>query len=196
MHDPELLLCVLDSIPEVTMVVDREYRVIFANRAARQWAGGRDPVAGCLKCYKVSHQRNLPCDGIEHPCPLAGVLETGQTMTVTHTHRAADGRELVVEVTAAPLRDGSGQIVGIIESCCDVTRLREVQQQADDLRQALEDRKLIERAKGIVMKRAQLDEQAAFRRLQKLASEKNLKLVVLARTLLTAEEAWQGADEP
>src|SRR5436305_1140649 len=34
-----------------------------------------------------------------------------------------------------------------------------LRQEANDLRQALEDRKLIERAKGILMKRAKLDEQ-------------------------------------
>jgi response regulator NasT len=62
--------------------------------------------------------------------------------------------------------------------------------EAASLRQALEDRKTIERAKGILMKKAQMDEQAAFRRLQKLASEKNLKLVELARMILTAEEAF------
>jgi len=66
-----------------------------------------------------------------------------------------------------------------------------LRQEAADLRQALEDRKVIERAKGILMKRAALDEQAAFRRLQRLASDKNLKLVEIARALVTAEEAVQ-----
>ena len=46
----------------------------------------------------------------------------------------------------------------------------EVRKEADNLRQALEDRKVIERAKGILMKEARLDEASAFRRLQKLAS--------------------------
>lgn len=64
--------------------------------------------------------------------------------------------------------------------------------EAADLRQALEDRKVIERAKGSLMKKASLDEPAAFRRLQKLASEKNLKLVELARIILTAEEVFQA----
>lgn len=64
-------------------------------------------------------------------------------------------------------------------------------QEADDLRQALEDRKVIERAKGVLMKRALLDEPTAFRRLQKLASEKNLKLVELARQIVTADEAFR-----
>ncbi len=58
-----------------------------------------------------------------------------------------------------------------------------------DLKQALEDRKVIEKAKGILMKKAGLDEHDAFRRLQKLASDKNRKLVDIAQTILTAEEA-------
>lgn len=62
-------------------------------------------------------------------------------------------------------------------------------QQAADLRQALEDRKVIERAKGILMKRTSLDEQQAFRRLQKVASTKNCKLVEIARSIVIAEEA-------
>jgi response regulator NasT len=59
-----------------------------------------------------------------------------------------------------------------------------------DLKQALEDRKLIERAKGLLMKKASLDETEAFRRLQKLASDQHRKLVEIARMVLTAEEAF------
>ena len=64
-----------------------------------------------------------------------------------------------------------------------------LRQEASDLRQALADRKIIERAKGILMKRAKLDEQEAFRRLQKLASDKNRKLIDIASMIVTAEEA-------
>lgn len=64
-------------------------------------------------------------------------------------------------------------------------------QQAADLKQALEDRKIIERAKGILMKRAGLDEPDAFRRLQKLSSDKNEKMVNIARMIVTADEAMQ-----
>lgn len=68
-------------------------------------------------------------------------------------------------------------------------QFRALEREANDLRQALEDRKVIERAKGVLMKRAQLDEQDAFRRLQKLASEKSRKLVEIAQMILLAEEA-------
>jgi response regulator NasT len=66
--------------------------------------------------------------------------------------------------------------------------------EAADLRQTLEDRKVIERAKGVLMKRGGLDEQDAFRRLQKLASEKSRKLVDIAQMILVAEEAVRPAN--
>jgi response regulator NasT len=69
-----------------------------------------------------------------------------------------------------------------------------MRQEADGLRQALDDRKFIERAKGILMKRTGLDEPAAFRRLQKLASDNNRKLVEVAHSLVLAEEAFIKGD--
>jgi response regulator NasT len=64
-----------------------------------------------------------------------------------------------------------------------------LRKETDDLKQALVDRKVIERAKGILMKKANLSESDAFRRLQKLASDKNRKLVDIATMIVTAEEA-------
>jgi response regulator NasT len=66
-----------------------------------------------------------------------------------------------------------------------------LRKETSDLKQALEDRKVIERAKGILMKKAGLDENDAFRRLQRLASDKNRKLIEIAQTILTAEEALE-----
>lgn len=67
-----------------------------------------------------------------------------------------------------------------------------LQEEAADLKKALADRKIIERAKGIMMKHLNIDEQEAFRRLQKLASSKNQKLVDIAHSILTAAEALNG----
>ena len=44
------------------------------------------------------------------------------------------------------------------------------------------------------MKRAELDEKAAFSRLQELASNKNVKMVEIAKTLITADEAFLPTD--
>jgi response regulator NasT len=50
--------------------------------------------------------------------------------------------------------------------------------------QALEDRKLIERAKGLLMSALQLSEQDAFRRLQLTARERNLRLAEVASRIV------------
>ena len=67
-----------------------------------------------------------------------------------------------------------------------------LRKEAADLRQSLADRKVIERAKGLLMKHLGVDEPEAFRRLQKFASNKNKKLVEIAETIVTASEALNG----
>jgi AmiR/NasT family two-component response regulator len=71
---------------------------------------------------------------------------------------------------------------------------QQLAKEAAGLRQALEDRKLIERAKGIAMKRLRVDEEEAFRRLQRAASESNSKLVEVARQLVAADDIFQRLD--
>jgi two-component system, response regulator PdtaR len=56
--------------------------------------------------------------------------------------------------------------------------------EVDKAQQALEDRKLVERAKGLLMSALQLSEQDAFRRLQITARERNLRLAEVARRIV------------
>jgi response regulator NasT len=72
---------------------------------------------------------------------------------------------------------------------------RALRQEASDARQALDDRKIIERAKGILMTRTGLSEPDAFRRLQKVACSKSRKLVDIARSIVTAEETLSSAED-
>ena len=67
----------------------------------------------------------------------------------------------------------------------------QLEAEVDRAQQALEDRKLVERAKGLLMSALDLSEQDAFRRLQLTARERNLRLADVAarivdqRSLLT-----------
>jgi AmiR/NasT family two-component response regulator len=73
-------------------------------------------------------------------------------------------------------------------------QLLDLAREAAETRQALEDRKLIERAKGVVVKRTLVDEEEAYRRLRKLASDSNSKLVEVARSVAAAEEIFHCLD--
>jgi response regulator NasT len=70
-----------------------------------------------------------------------------------------------------------------------------VRGEAANLRQALNERKIIERAKGTVMRRLGVDEVESFRRMRKLSSDRNMKLVQIAETVLSAEEIFTALEK-
>lgn len=99
-------------------------------------------------------------------------------------------KEHVLAYLVKPIKDH------MLKTSIEVTmrRFREfqaLQEQAASLEHALEERKMIERAKGILMKRVGLNEADAFRRLQILSSQKNKKMVEIARTLIDADQAFE-----
>lgn len=67
--------------------------------------------------------------------------------------------------------------------------LMALRKECQDLKQALADRKLIEQAKGVLMKVAGVDEKEAFHRLQQLAADRNMKLVEAAQSILAVQQA-------
>ena len=99
--------------------------------------------------------------------------------------RAAERRVLAYLVKPVKKADLEAAIAIVIRRFDEFQSLRK---EAADAKQALEDRKLIERAKGMLMKRADLQEDEAFRRLQKLARSRNKKLVEVAEMILAADE--------
>lgn len=71
-----------------------------------------------------------------------------------------------------------------------MSRFKEFQalhREVDDLRDALETRKLVERAKGILMRRLNLTEEEAFRRMQRRSQNENKKLGEIAQAIITAD---------
>jgi AmiR/NasT family two-component response regulator len=57
------------------------------------------------------------------------------------------------------------------------------------MRQSLEDRKIVERAKGILMRQRRCDEATAFSHLQKLARDHRQKLTAISQSIILAEQA-------
>jgi len=68
----------------------------------------------------------------------------------------------------------------------------DLRSQVRRLTEALEARKLVSRAKGILMQRHSMSEEEAHRRMQKEASRSNMKLVDVARAILTAGAVSEG----
>ncbi len=123
------LQTVIDTMPDSMMVIGRDYRVALANRAARRLSGDKDPVTEHLKCHQVSHHSDSPCTGLADPCPLMQVIATKAPVRVEHIHYDAEGNEIFVDVSSAPVLDETGEVIQVIESCRDITDRKEVEQE-------------------------------------------------------------------
>ena len=62
--------------------------------------------------------------------------------------------------------------------------LADTRNELNELSTALQDRKVIDRAKALLMQRQQLSEDAAYTKLRKTAMDKNLKMVEVAQRML------------
>jgi response regulator NasT len=172
----------------------QETLAALGHRVVAAASDGAELLAACreLKPDLVITDIRMPrLDGIEASVALCA--DQPLPVILVSAHHDADlieraVRDHVLAYLVKPIKQADLETAIALA----MRRFREfqaLQQQATDLRQALEDRKLIERAKGILMKRAALDEPDAFRRLQKLSSDKNQKMVEIARMIITAEEA-------
>ncbi len=78
-----------------------------------------------------------------------------------------------------------------------VSRAREIslaRKDAEAARGALENRKTIERAKGILMRRTGSSEQEAYRILQRTSQDKSVPMVEIARAVLASEPGLETKD--
>jgi response regulator NasT len=66
--------------------------------------------------------------------------------------------------------------------------LAELKEKVAELEGALESRKVVEKAKGLLMREKGLSEPEAFRRMQKLAMDKRTSLKKIAEAILLTEE--------
>jgi PAS domain S-box-containing protein len=115
------LASVLESIGEGLVVVERDMRIISANKAYLEMA--KAPLEEVLgrHCYEVSHERDVPCYEDGEVCTVKRVFETGKRHSALHTHYASDGSPVFVQTHAYPIRDAFGELVAAVETVSDVT---------------------------------------------------------------------------
>jgi len=119
---------IVDGVEDELLVIDREYRVKFANSAVRgRFQKGAESLIGRL-CYEVLHGRDRPCTAPLWDCPLRKVLESDSMTTVIHPARTR-GADTYFKITAYPLHDSYGNIKAVVELRRDVTAARELESQ-------------------------------------------------------------------
>jgi response regulator NasT len=116
--------------------------------------------------------------GVDDPGLVDRSIESGVAAYLT---KPIDSRELDAAIRLAASRHAE---------------LEALEAEVDRAQQALEDRKLVERAKGLLMTALGLSEQDAFRRLQLSARERNLRLADVARRIVEEESLLAPGPPP
>jgi response regulator NasT len=81
------------------------------------------------------------------------------------------------------------RIKSILDLCISrFNAFARLQDELDRTKSALEDRKVIDRAKGILMKAKNISEEAAYALLRKTAMNENKKIAEVAQSVITASE--------
>ncbi len=117
----DFLKNVISSISYPFYVIDANSHIIkLANKAS-----GFDPHKfGKSTCHSLAHHSSVPCDGLNHTCPIDRVKETRRPVVVEHHHVNTEGAERLIEVTAFPVFDEKNDVTAIIESNVDITEQR------------------------------------------------------------------------
>ncbi|MDA8084192.1 MAG: PAS domain S-box protein [Nitrospiraceae bacterium] len=112
---------ILDTVDEGFIVIDREYRILTANKAYCSQAGGFYGEIIGRHCYEISHKLDRPCADLGEECAVRQVFETGNPHSSVHCHKNSGGKDLFIESKAYPVRDASGAVTSAIETIIDIT---------------------------------------------------------------------------
>lgn len=138
---------VIDFLPDATLVIDKEGRVITWNRAMEKLTGAKaEDVIG-----KGDYEHALPFYGTRRPILADIVLQSDEETERKYPGLQRDGRTLVSEIfiptfgesgshiwaKATPLYNSRGEIAGSIESIRDITDMRRTEERLERSRSEL-----------------------------------------------------------
>jgi putative nucleotidyltransferase with HDIG domain/PAS domain S-box-containing protein len=119
-----------DAISETILVIDSNFEVLQANRAATAFfAAKREKIVG-RPCFRLVHSMEAPPEN----CPHLRAMATGNPQAA-EIEDPELGRTLSISVF--PVKDDQGRVVRVVEVINDVTLRREEEEQSIRLTEAL-----------------------------------------------------------
>ena len=110
---------IIDSVSHPFHVIDVKTRIIkHASKETGHSAIGKT-------CFSASYDSPVPCNTVEHSCPIDIILKTKKPTVIKHVHSQTDGTKRLVEIHASPLFDENGEVEFIVESNIDITDRKE-----------------------------------------------------------------------
>ena len=132
----------IDHTPEGIVICDAAGRFLYTNAAARRFAELEtegSAIADGGSVWGAWHDESGRLVGVEE-WPVSRALRGEMVSAVDCYKDLRDGRRFYMQVSAAPIRDAAGAIIGAAGTAIDVTARKQAEQQIRDLNQDLERR--------------------------------------------------------
>jgi PAS domain S-box-containing protein len=126
----EWLRVTLGSIGDAVIATDANARITFLNSIPESLTGWESHAALAQPIEMIFSLVNEQ-NGEPRVCPVAEVLQTGQTVGLSnHTALVSkNGTRTSIEDSAAPIKDATGDVIGVVMVYRDVTTKRLVEAQ-------------------------------------------------------------------
>jgi len=120
---------ILESVGEGFIVIDRNYRILSANRAFYDKENVARTAGVGKACYLCSHHIDKPCFEAGEECAPKHTFETGQPYMTLHVHKDDEGHTRYVETKSFPMKDEFGRVTSVIETFNDITETKRLEEQ-------------------------------------------------------------------
>jgi len=135
-RDPAFLNSVLETMSDGLMVVDPEGTIVSFNPAAERITGYRLGEVVGKPCSILDTSTCVYHEG-DRTTIRCSLFRDGKAVRKSCRIRAKDGREIHLLKNATILRDGSGEIIGGIETMTDVSSLVDKERQIRELAEGI-----------------------------------------------------------
>lgn len=171
---------VVDSIWNGLVVLDPECRIMFWNTGIRRISGySADQVLGknFLELFP-----NWADRGMEDLFRAA--LEGRPSSLNNISHQTPKGQTVHKDLRVLPLHNQAGKVVGVMVIVRDVTEVALLEQRVEDLQEEIVQRKVIEAAKGILMRELDMSEDDSYSLIRRKSQEARKRMLDIAQQVI------------
>lgn len=151
------LTSVLEGIGEGVIVVDRDMRILSANRHYLKTVKKPLEAVRGTHCYENHHRSAVPCYERGEICTVKAVFDTGRPQSAMHVHLEIDNNPAYVQTSAYPIFDSTGQVAAVVETMADITEKCKLEKDLEKRVKELEE--FYEMAVGRELKMMELKEE-------------------------------------
>jgi two-component system NtrC family sensor kinase len=129
-------LRVFDSLSFPTLILRPDMAIVMANQKfLDKFEVQMEDIVG-KSCHEVFYHSKTPCSA--DVCPLPAVLANGEGHSILREVALSDGEKIWEDRVFSPIKDDAGNIVYIMESLRDVTRVKTLERTLEETREFLE----------------------------------------------------------